>query len=805
MGRWKKMTRTMTQFGNDRIVFARPTKQSLELVDDSSQRFLWSSELGRGIGDEDFDLWWQKVVGCGWWVVKGMPKILYAFMLKIKGRIRRTDELLTYIRTLKMYGWELLFSSWLMETRSSEVAHLSTRKYLDAWCVFFWAATPALFSLFTFGLFALMGHQLDAATVFTCLALFNTLISPLNSFPWVINGLIDAVISTRRLSRFLSCSEHKYEVELMADSSSPDLLNEQSAAIFKDMSIAIHDACCAWSCSNEKEWNMVLNHVTLELPKGSFVAVIGERSFHRIQSAPKAKVVVVDGHQYHGGARNNGKEKVTVFQNLKYSNPSNLHRDQGHKFSGKDAAQFGANILSNINVIAERDLLTLDISLCVERQRGAPRPSIKSYVENLEHTWGNSKDWVLELRGGRQIAIPLSIYLSLGSMLDFLELEGVEGQDCEWGDSDGGLVNWKKTKELLVVQPLAMANPVAPLVEAEGFVEKVRTWWESYHFQGSPSFLFASKLKALKLDLRKWNEEEFGNVGDKMNKLWKDLEILDLLEDTRPLTNDETLEKERFCIKACISQFYKQLYSENEDQRPMLDGVEFSTISKEEATWLDRPFEEEEVFGVIQGCDGDKSPRPNGFLNGFFKIGSGKSSLLNSILGEMHVLHGLIHSSGSIAYVPQVPWILSGTVRDNILFGKNYDPRRYSDTLQACALDVDISLMIGGDMAYIGEKGVNISGGQRARLALARAIYHGSDIFMLDDVLSAIDAQVAQWILYNAILGPLMKQCTRVLCTHNVQDQPIRGLFSMKEISHIVLEHIVYIHIVLLHNNDTYY
>lgn len=88
--------------------------------------------------------------------------------------------------------------------------------------------------------------------------------------------LCQAVISTRRLSRFLSCSEHKCEVELMADSSSPGLSNEQSAAIFKDMSIVIHDACCAWSCSNEKEWNMVLNHVTLELPKGSFVAVIGE-------------------------------------------------------------------------------------------------------------------------------------------------------------------------------------------------------------------------------------------------------------------------------------------------------------------------------------------------------------------------------------------------------------------------------------------------------------------------------------------------------------------------------------------------
>ncbi|GMQ09243.1 hypothetical protein CsSME_00052686 [Camellia sinensis var. sinensis] len=77
--------------------------------------------------------------------------------------------------------------------------------------------------------------------------------------------------------------------------------------------------------------------------------------------------------------------------------------------------------------------------------------------------------------------------------------------------------------------------------------------------------------------------------------------------------------------------------------------------------------------------------------------------------------------------------------------------------------------MVGGDMTYIGEKGVNLSGGQRARLALARAIYYGSDIIMLDDVLSAVDAQVACWILYEAILGPLMSQQTRILCTHNVQ------------------------------------
>lgn len=121
---------------------------------------------------------------------------------------------------------------------------------------------------------------------------------------------------------------------------------------------------------------------------------------------------------------------------------------------------------------------------------------------------------------------------------------------------------------------------------------------------------------------------------------------------------------------------------------------------------------------------------------------------------------------------------------------------RYFDTLRACALDVDVSVMAGGDMAYIGEKGVNLSGGQRARIALARssislcpsispfafcwfvvslcfeqnrALYHGSNILMLDDVLSAVDAQVAQWILNNALLGPLMDQKTCLLCTHNVQ------------------------------------
>lgn len=329
-------------------------------------------------------------------------------------RIRRTAELLSNIRTLKMYGWEHLFADWLMKTRSLEVKYLSTRKYLDAWCVFFWATTPTLFSLFTFGLYVLMGNQLDAATVFTCLALFNNLISPLNSFPWVINGLIDAFISSRRLSNYLSCPENVSGL----------LLSYQS--IQEDMAVVLSDACCTWSSSDPSGLDLLLENVELRIPKGCMVAVTGE-------------------------------------------------------------------------------------------------------------------------------------------------------------------------------------------------------------------------------------------------------------------------------------------------------------------------------------------------------VGSGKSTLLNLILGEARLVRGLVHQGGSTTYVAQVPWIMSGTIRDNILFGRPYDQQRYSDVLKACALNFDISLMIGSDMACIGEKGINLSGGQRARIALARALYCGSDICLLDDVLSAVDAHVACSILNDAILGPLMNNQTRVLCTHNVQ------------------------------------
>lgn len=121
-------------------------------------------------------------------------------------------------------------------------------------------------------------------------------------------------------------------------------------------------------------------------------------------------------------------------------------------------------------------------------------------------------------------------------------------------------------------------------------------------------------------------------------------------------------------------------------------------------------------------------------------VGSGKSSLLACILGEMHKLSGAVKVSSDKAYVPQSPWILTGNIRENILFGKPYESDKYNRTIEACALTKDFELFAAGDLTEIGERGINMSGGQKQRIQIARAVYQDADIYLLDDPFSAVDA-----------------------------------------------------------------
>eukprot|EP00850_Spirogloea_muscicola_P000055 SM000001S04457 [mRNA] locus=s1:278991:289139:+ [translate_table: standard] len=378
------------------------------------------------------------------WLAARIAAACEAMMEAKDVRVRRMGELLAGIRTVKLYAWEPFFIKQTTCARQKELHSLATIKYLDAFCVYFWACTSILVSVLTFGLYALLGNPLRASTVFTSLALFNVLLAPLNCFPWVINGVVEAsitsapaAVSLRRLLRFLSCPE----------------LDPQWA----------YSAC---------------------------------------------------GHASHGP-------------------------------------------------------VTKGTSNSAKRVRGQVQEG---------HAW--QEEVALSVAGAR--------------------------------------------------------------------------------------FTWSSQLA------------------------------------------------------------------------PCLKGV-----------WLAVP---QGAFVVVVG-----------------EVASGKTSLLAGLLGELKCLEGGAVLRGTVGYVSQVPWIQAATFRDNVLFGEEYDPERYAEVLQACALTFDLEQMPGSDLAELGERGLNLSGGQRSRLALARAIYQQRQVYFLDDPLSEVDVKVASHLLQNAICGPLMRSTTRIICTHHRQ------------------------------------
>ncbi|KAH8311038.1 hypothetical protein KR044_004010 [Drosophila immigrans] len=152
-------------------------------------------------------------------------------------------------------------------------------------------------------------------------------------------------------------------------------------------------------------------------------------------------------------------------------------------------------------------------------------------------------------------------------------------------------------------------------------------------------------------------------------------------------------------------------------------------------------------------------------------VGAGKSSLFQLLLGELPIVDGGVVMQGDLSYASQEPWLFTGTVRNNILFGEQYDRKRYQEVTRCCALATDFQQLSNGDKTIVGERGASLSGGQRARISLARAVYKPASIYLLDDPLSAVDAHVGRH-LFDEVIGPrgrlALQKATRVLVTHQV-------------------------------------
>ena len=163
----------------------------------------------------------------------------------------------------------------------------------------------------------------------------------------------------------------------------------------------------------------------------------------------------------------------------------------------------------------------------------------------------------------------------------------------------------------------------------------------------------------------------------------------------------------------------------------------------------------------------DFSVKRNELIAVIGTVGSGKSSLLAALAGDMRKTGGRVKMAASRAFCPQYAWIQNTTLKENILFGKPDEPEWYNEVVDACALKPDLAILPAGDQTEIGERGITLSGGQKQRLNIARAIYFDADIILMDDPLSAVDAHVGRHIMDQAICG-IMKEKCRILATHQL-------------------------------------
>ncbi|PPQ64837.1 hypothetical protein CVT24_008202 [Panaeolus cyanescens] len=175
--------------------------------------------------------------------------------------------------------------------------------------------------------------------------------------------------------------------------------------------------------------------------------------------------------------------------------------------------------------------------------------------------------------------------------------------------------------------------------------------------------------------------------------------------------------------------------------------------------------------------------------------GAGKTSVLMALLGEMHYNPRSLDSwfnlprAGGVAYAAQESWVQNETIRENILFGAPYDEQRYKKVIYQCALTRDLELFEAGDQTEVGEKGLTLSGGQKARVTLARALYSSAEIILLDDILAALDVHTSRWIVKECLQGDLIRGRTVILVTHNVAlAGPIAGFFVAVDINGVAKE-----------------
>ncbi|XP_035694505.1 ATP-binding cassette sub-family C member 9-like [Branchiostoma floridae] len=302
-----------------------------------------------------------------------------------------------------------------------------------------------------------------------------------------------------------------------------------------------------------------------------------------------------------------------------------------------------------------------------------------------------------------------------------------------------------------------------------------RAGWEILTFRTRSSIVFPLKINAAVCDKRLEPFFESDEVEELGNMCRHDVHSDDDNESAKEKADGDVVSEQK--VKLLRNPYDKLPEDENSVELKQLAGELSQTTDMAEDVAIEirnGNFSWELATGTVALHDINLKVLKEKLTVVVGQVGSGKSSLCSAILGEMRTLSGQVlwhKSQNSVAYGAQKPWLLNATLRDNITFGQPFDNARYQKVISACCLQPDIDILPGGDMTEIGEKGINLSGGQKQRVSLARALYSNSDIVILDDPLSALDAHVGGDVFEHGIMAHLIndEKRTVVLVTHKLQ------------------------------------
>ena len=282
--------------------------------------------------------------------------------------------------------------------------------------------------------------------------------------------------------------------------------------------------------------------------------------------------------------------------------------------------------------------------------------------------------------------------------------------------------------------------------------------------------------KTNKLEINKENEETKDKKNERRKNVGRrrtciELNKLDLNKKNEFFSSGDSNEEEREKNKKFIKNEFERNGKYENEKNKKEDESDKNSIKEEDALSANGSEKNISIKKIYTLKNINFTVKEGEFVCIIGEVGSGKSSLVQALLNNMIVLNreeSNVILNGSISYVPQEAWIQNNTVKNNILFYLPFDSERYYKILDICELNPDLESLIGGDMTEIGEKGINLSGGQRARINIARALYSNKDIYIFDDPISALDANVGKNIVKNCIVNYLEDK-TRILITHALQ------------------------------------